>query len=147
MDAWQKGHAYTVPVTPPAIGYTAGYCAKKYNQVRSETHERINYETGELYKWQAEFLQMSRQPGIGGKARRYTNSWKDYAILNGTRIPVPPYLHKAWEQITTEAEKEEHEHERYLRSLTKERMTERQLSAQEQILRKAQELTADKRKL
>lgn len=145
--AWGQGHTYLDTVTPPAIGYIAGYCAKKYNKARSLTHERVDYQTGELYTWQEEFLQMSRKPGIGASARRHTNSWRDYAILNGTRMPVPKYLHEAWKKITTESEKEEHDYEKYLKSLTKERMTKYHLEAQEQILKAQQNITNEKRKL
>lgn len=145
--AWGMGNAYTVAATPATIGYTAGYCAKKYNAVKGIDHDRIDYTTGEEYRYQSEFLQMSRNPGIGGNARKYANSWKDYAVLNGTRIPVPKYFHKAWEEITTEGEKEEHQAERYLRSLTKERITTAHLNAQELILAKQKELQAEKRKL
>lgn len=147
QDAWRMGNAYTVAVTPSAIGYTAGYCAKKYNAVKGINHERIDYTTGEIYTWRHEFIQMSRQPGIASHARELTNSWKDYAVLNGTRMPVPTYLHQAWEEIATEADKEEHEIEKYFRSLTKERITTKHLEAQELILKATQRLQAAKRKL
>lgn len=151
QDAWGLGHAHTVAVTPSAIGYVAGYCAKKYNAAKGTNHERLDETTGELYEHQAEFIQMSRGgkngQGIGGKARQYTNSWKDYAVMNGTRMPVPTYLHNAWKKIATEGEKEEHEYEKYLRSLTKERITEKHLEAQEQIEITKQRLQAQKRKL
>lgn len=145
--AWNMGNAHTVAATPATIGYTAGYCAKKYNAVKGINHERLDEETGELYTWQSEFLQMSRNPGIGGNARQHANSWKDYAVLNGVRIPVPKYFHEAWEEITTEGEKEEHEAERYLRSLTKERITQQNLTAQELIENNKQKLQAERRKL
>lgn len=153
--AWNMGNAYTIPATPATIGYTAGYCAKKYNRARLRSaYEHIDTETGEItYStkqpdgWQDEFIQMSRNPGIGANARQHQQSWKDYAVINGTRIPVPKYFHKAWEQIATEGEKEEHNVEVYLRSLTKERITKEHLTAQELILDKMQELTAAKRKL
>lgn len=151
QEAWGMGHAYTVAVTPAAIGYTAGYCAKKYNSHGGLYHERIDYETGEVYNWQPEFLQMSRGgrngEGIGGHARKHTASWKDFAILNGSRIPVPPYLHKAWEKIATEGQQEEHEHEKYLRTLTRDRITEYKLNAEEQIATAQQKLQSARRRL
>lgn len=145
-NAWERD-VYTVPVTPEAISYTAGYCAKKIDAQKHTTHLRINYETGEEYEWIPPFLQMSRRPGIGGNARRHTQSWRDFAILNGTRLPVPTYLHKAWEDNATREQIEQREHEQYLRKLTKERITPDMLRAQEQILMKQQSLQAEKRQL
>lgn len=150
---WGKGHAYTVPVTHRAISYTAGYCAKKYeNTIENKERWETDYETGEYYlAYQPPFLQMSRGgkqgSGIGGAARKHTESWRDYAVLNGTRFPVPEYLHQAWEETATAEEIENREHEKYLRSLTKERMTQKNLEAQEQIERTKQKLKAERRKI
>lgn len=148
--AWQMGHTKTVAVTPAAIAYTAGYTAKKIGDaMRSDIEkERIDFNTGEIYDWQPPFLQMSRKPGIGGKAReKYTESWRDFAILNGTPIPVPRYLHKAWEETATPEEKEEREHEHYLKTLTRDRITKYQLDAMEKIAQSKQKLQAAKRQL
>lgn len=146
-NAWRQGHAYTVAITPAAIGYTAGYCAKKYNAEKGTDHERVDYETGEVYEWQSAFIQMSRNPGIGGKAREHAASWEDFAILNGTRIPVPEYLHKAWKETTTEQQLQEHNERQRLKSLTKERMTTLQLNAQEEIAKAQQKLQSARRRL
>lgn len=144
--AWNQGFTTSEVVTPHRIAYTAGYVAKKYNQAKPLKAEYINYSTGEIYEWQEPFIQMSRNPGIGGNARRHTASWRDFAILNGTKMPVPNYLHKAWEEIATNEEKEDREHEHYLRRLTKERTTERRLNAQEAIAQKQIEIQAAKKK-
>lgn len=146
--AWSQGHTQTVAVTPAAIAYTAGYAAKKIGLKPEPVNKTvIDYETGEEYEWQEPFLQMSRNPGIGGTARQHTKSWRDYAILNGTRIPVPKYLHKAWQKTATTEQIENREHEQYLKQLTKERITERMLEAEEQIAIAQQKLQAEKRKL
>lgn len=145
--AWAQGHTKTESVTPRRIAYTAGYVAKKYFVPKWITDEYVDYTTGEIYEWQQPFLQMSRRPGIGNSARRHTQSWRDFAVLNGTRIPVPKYLHSAWEEIATTDEKEERDYEKYLRSLTKERMTAQQLAASEEIAKAANKLTAERRKL
>lgn len=173
--AWKMGHTKTVTATPAAIAYTAGYVAKKIGYKYEADQERINYETGEVYHWQPPFLQMSRNPGIGANANKWAASWKDYAILGGVRIPVPKYLHQQWEksllpgrgadapapgalgrgadtptQQQLQQQKqliEEHEHEKYLRSLTKERMTKYMLEAEEKIAIGKQQLSAAKRKL
>lgn len=149
-NAWGLGITKTVAVTPAAIAYTAGYTAKKIGDaMRADVEkERMDPETGELYDWQPPFLQMSRRPGIGGEARqKYTESWRDFAIMNGTPIPVPRYLHKAWEGKATGEEKEEREHEHYLKTLTRDRVTTERLSAMEKIAQAKQSLQAAKRKL
>lgn len=146
--AWAQGITRTYAVTPSAIAYTAGYTAKKYLSPRQNSEEHINYSTGEIYKWQAPFLQMSRRNGIGSTAKQFTSSWRDFAILNGTRLPVPQYLHKAWEEIATTTEKEELEYEKYQRSvLTRHTLTEYRLKAQEQIAEAETNLQAEKRRL
>jgi len=145
--AWHQGFTTNEPGTPRRIAYTAGYVQKKYGEAKPLPQEYINYETGEVYTWQEPFIQMSRRPGIGGKARRHTASWRDFAVMNGTKMPVPKYLHAAWEEIASDEEKEEREHEQYLRRLTKERITTRQLEAQEQILKTEQQHQASNRKL
>lgn len=145
--AWGKGHVKTVAVTPAAIAYTAGYAAKKIGFRMEADVERVDPQTGEIYNWQPPFLQMSRRPGIGATARQHTESWRDYAILNGTRIPVPQYLKQSYLETETGEQKEIREHEQYLRKLTKERISQRMLSANEQIAIAEQRLQADRRKL
>lgn len=144
--AWKQGITKTLRVTPAAIAYVAGYVDKKINDRNYAEKERIDYTTGEVYKWQQPFLQMSRKPGIAGNARRHIASWQEYAILNGTKIPVPKYLHQAWRNNASNDEIEIHEHTKYLNSLTKERMTTRMLEAAEQIEQARQNLQQEKRK-
>lgn len=147
--AWHQGFTTNEAVTPARIAYTAGYVQKKYGEPKPLNAEYVNYETGEVYEWQQPFIQMSRGGrtghGIGGSARRHTASWRDFAILNGTRMPVPKYLHEAWKEATTGEEREEKEHEQYLRKLTKERITTRQLEAQEAIINANNRLQAERR--
>lgn len=100
--AWGFGHTQTVEASPASIAYTAGYTSKKLDDYKLTSEWRVNYDTGEEYKWKAPFLQMSRRPGIGSSARQYTESWREYAILNGMKIPVPRYLHNAWKATATE---------------------------------------------
>lgn len=104
--AWQMGQVKTVALTPAAIAYVTGYCAKKIGDRSRSYHERIDEETGEVYQWQPPFIQMSRKPGIGGEARKWTDSWRSYAVYNGAKIKVPRFLHEAWKATATEEEKE-----------------------------------------
>lgn len=110
---WGKGFTKTVPVTPAAIAYVAGYSAKKVGDVRRSKEERVDEETGEVYTWQPPFVIMSRggrkiDPatgekigGIGSNAKRWPDSWRDFAIDDGQRIPVPRYLHESWREKAT----------------------------------------------
>ncbi len=109
--AWSRngkpiGHVRTYTVTPAAISYVAGYSSKKIGW-KYDVKEQVDYETGEVYTWQPPFIQMSRRPGIGGEARRWAESWRLYGVHNGTRMPVPRYLHAAWKDIATDDQLEE----------------------------------------
>lgn len=112
-----------------------------------EAHEHIDYETGEVYKWQPPFIQMSRQPGIGANARQHAQSWRDFAVMHGTRIPVPRYLHQAWREKATTQQQEELEHEKYKRALTRDALTDLRLQAMEAIAKAQQELQGERRRL
>lgn len=101
QDHWKYGHARTTGITPARIAYTAGYTAKKLSDRERKKEERVDPSTGEVYQWQPPFLQMSRRPGIGGEARKYAASWRSYALLNGTKQPVPRFLHEAWKKQAT----------------------------------------------
>lgn len=103
--SWGLGHCRTYPANAKTIAYTAGYTAKKNGWNLQAKQERINPETGEVYTWQPPFIEMSRGGknghGIGGHARKWPESWRLYAIDNGTEIPVPRYLHESWRQQAT----------------------------------------------
>lgn len=105
--AWGMGQTKTAEATPAAIAYTAGYCAKKIGYRNEQDHERIDPETGEVWRWQPPFIQMSRKPGIGAHAREHNSSWRSYAIYNGVKIKVPRFLHEAWKATATQEQIEE----------------------------------------
>lgn len=93
--AWPYGFARVDPVSPAAVSYVAGYCAKKIGW-KLESGERVDCETGEVFDWQAPFTLMSRRPGIGAAARKFSASWRRFAVHAGSPIPVPRYLHASW---------------------------------------------------
>lgn len=157
---WGHGYTHTVPITPASIAYVAGYCQKKldYKLVR-----QVDEETGEVL-WEPPFREMSRRPGVGGHWRHYphsdrltkqqfnttTTGWRDYAIHQGMKIPVPRYLHEAWKQTATQEEKEKREWERFQQralreTLTTEEITQ-QLRAREALAAAKQNLHAARRK-
>lgn len=92
---WPFGFARVDPLTPAAISYVAGYCAKKVGW-KLESGERVDYKTGEVFEYQAPFLLMSRRPGIGAAARSFSASWRRFAVHAGSPMPVPRYLHASW---------------------------------------------------
>lgn len=105
-EAWGLGHVQVGSVTPSSVAYTCGYVTKKYTSKRW-IGEAVDPETGEVYRWQPPFLQMSRNPGIGGAAREFASSWRSYAVMpGGTRQPVPRYLHAAWVKQATDEQLE-----------------------------------------
>lgn len=135
--AWPHGHAYTVKATPGAINYVAGYTAKKLGDNRLAQEEQIDPETGEVFNFQPPFLQMSLKPGIGGEARRFTQSWRAYAVNNGITMTVPRYLHEAWKKTATPEQIEQLANEKYetmknKMKTTQERKNEEQLAIAKQ---------------
>lgn len=142
---WQHGHTRTAPATPARIAYCAAYTAKKSDD-RFLSTEWADPETGEV--WQPPFIQMSRGgrtgQGIGGHARQFTESWRLFAVQDGTKLPVPRYYHNAWRQTATEedlqqlqAEKDEYLHSRD--------NSQARLDAAEIIALKKQQLATEKR--
>lgn len=153
MDmAWAQGRTRHYPVTPHDIAYVAGYVAKKYAVAPPRNTEFVDYNTGEIFEWQPPFIQPSRGGrgghGIGGHAREHVASWRDFAILNGAKIPVPRYLHQAWRDLATAEQIEQLEYEKAeKRAMNKETRTEYHLNAAEKQAIAQQQLQAQKRKL
>lgn len=151
QNAWTSrrgsiGHISCDPLTTANICYTAGYTDKKFGDRIVAQHERIDPDTGELYYWQPPFIQMSRRPGIGGHARQWTRSWRDYGILNGTKTPVPRFLAAAWEAVATETQKIERQQQRKENALTRD-TTPETLHAMEVIAHTKHKLKAQQRAL
>jgi hypothetical protein len=140
------GYTKTVPISTANINYVAGYTAKKLGDTERQRPEQVDPETGEVYQWIAPFIQMSRQPGIGGKARRHVSSWRSYAISNGQKQPVPRFLHEAWKKTATREQIEQLEREKHQNQIDKQ-ITLQQLDAQHQITVARQAIKAAKRKL
>lgn len=137
---WTHGYTHTVPVSPAAIAYVAGYCQKKIGWRLTRQYDP---ETGELL-WEPPFQEMSRRPGIGGHARQWAGSWRKFAVHNGQRMPVPRYLHEAWKAQATPNEKEELEYERLKERALRETLTKEEW---QQKLRAAEALAAAKQNL
>lgn len=147
-ETWAQGHTKTVDATPATIAYVAGYTAKKLDAwTHTKNQVLVDQDTGEEYLYQKPFLQMSRRPGIGGDARKHTESWRDYAISNGTKVPVPRYLHDAWKCTATKEQIEQLEYQREKNRSNRKPKTLATLQAETKILLAKHALKADKRKL
>lgn len=110
---WGLGHTRTEIISPRRIAYCAGYTVKKIAKRHHWSYDVVDQETGEyLYTYQPPFLQMSRQPGIGGWARTHAQSWREYAIHEGQKQPVPRFLHNAWRKTATSEQIEKLIHEK-----------------------------------
>lgn len=99
------GFQYVDVVTPARIAYVAGYVSKKLEVDYAPAHDRVDASTGEVYRYQPPFLQMSRRPGIGARARKYWRDWRAKAHHDGSTFKAPRYLHDAWKRaVGAEAE-------------------------------------------
>lgn len=146
-DMWGKGHSRTDDVTPARIAYTAGYTSKKVGYLQAAAHWRVDFSTGEEYQWNPPFIQMSRRPGIGAAARRFLNSWRLHAVnKDGTPMPVPRYLHKAWHDQATDLQLEELSYQKHLLAIKRD-SSEPRLKAAEQIAISKQNLDGARRTL
>lgn len=146
-ETWGQGRTFTVQVTPANIAYTAGYTAKKIGFKKEAATERVDPETGEVYHWEPPFILMSRRPGIGGEARKYTESWRMYAVHNGTRMPVPRFLHDAWREKANPEQVERLLYEKQQIALERDAVTKSSIEAGERIEMRKQELRGSKRQL
>lgn len=111
---WGQGYCKTVPVTPAAIAYVAGYAAKKIGWRLEHTDKEppfIMMSSGGRSK------DGTRHQGIGGHSRQWPESWRDYGIHNGHKVPVPRYLHQAWKDKATPEDIAAREYEHQQRAL------------------------------
>lgn len=146
-DAWGMGIARTDPITPQRIAYCAGYCNKKVGYRYTQHEERVDPSTGEVYQWQPPFRQMSRRPGIGANARQWPQSWRLFGVHNGVRLPVPRYLHQAWQDIATNLQTEDLDYEKSQLKLSRNReLTPASLASAELLAQARHNLASDKRR-
>lgn len=131
QECWPFGFASLYPVTPKAVAYVAGYVAKKVGW-KLESGERVDYKTGEVYQYQPPFVLMSRRPGIGASARKFSASWRRFAVHGGSPIPVPRYLHASWLESASDLDIQLLESEKQTDALLRDRSSAR-LSAGEAI--------------
>lgn len=142
-QAWGMGHVQVDQLTPKAINYVAGYTAKKIGYDTNVMLDRVDPETGECYRYQKPFLQMSRRPGIAAGAKQFVSSWRDYAVNDGIKQSVPRYLHEAYLATLTPEELATHKEERAKKAV----QAQRDGLARERELEQKLKLKAQRRKL
>lgn len=116
VAAWGQGIVQVDRLEPAAVAYVCGYTTKKVGIVDKSEYafgrfEELNRETGEVTAgvhrniiYQAPFLLMSRNPGIGGDARTHWKSWRKSAVWDGKEVRVPRFLHDAFKANAPEEE-------------------------------------------
>lgn len=101
QETWGLGFTSLFPATAASIAYTAGYVAKKADYLTSDTRERVNPETGEVYEQQPAFFQMSNRPAIGAHLKDFWPNMRTEVIFDGHPMPVPRYYKEVWKKNTT----------------------------------------------
>jgi hypothetical protein len=92
---WEKGNVIIGSLTPESAAYICRYTMKKLGGTLALNHyEKVNLDTGEIFKIKPEYVRSSTRPGIG-KAwfTRYKKQLKEGYIINtkGKRIKTPKY--------------------------------------------------------
>lgn len=85
-SVWDLGQVRVDAVNRKRIAYAVGY-----------THIKQQLAVGERCRW------MSRNPAIGRSVRdAFAFQHRDYAVLDGVKVPVPRYFHMAWKAQASE---------------------------------------------
>lgn len=88
---WGKGHVEFGFATPATIAYLFKYVLKKVSRKDRAAGPRINTIDGKDYRVAHEFIEGSRNPGIGAWTRDTASIKKGYLTLNGVRKRLPKY--------------------------------------------------------
>lgn len=93
-ELWGKGRTQVGRVERSSAAYVAQYCTKKVFDGNSDDRYWRQTLDGRRYKVKAEFITMSRRPGLGAE---WLKKWKtdvfphDNVVLDGTHYKVPRY--------------------------------------------------------
>ncbi len=101
-DTWRHGFVSIGELTFDSAAYVASYVFKKANGPTLEARsERLDPETGEIWKVKPEYATMSRRPGLGQK---WFDKYKsdlypgDFAIAKGQKFRPPKYYDRLLEK-------------------------------------------------
>lgn len=99
---WPFGFATIGEVNFKSAAYVARYVMKKINGELAETHyQKVDPNTGELYRIHPEYNAMSLKPGIAYDWYQKYNTDvfpHDYCIVDGRKMKTPAYYTKLLER-------------------------------------------------
>lgn len=87
---WPFGHCEFGFATPATIAYLYKYILKKRTRKEKEQPRVIEHE-GITYEVEHEFIESSRNPGIGANMRDSQSLRKGYISVNGVKKKIPKY--------------------------------------------------------
>lgn len=87
---WNKGNVEFGFATPASISYLFKYILKKKSRKEKEKPLIIEVD-GYTYEVEHEFIEASRNPGIGAWARDSKSIKKGYITVNGQKKKIPKY--------------------------------------------------------
>lgn len=107
-SVWTDGFASVGELSFESAAYIARYVCKKMTGELAATHYArpllADFSTGEVPVVRPEFARMSLKPGIGFRwfqAYRASN-YRDYIVVDGSKMPVPRYYSKLLEKVSEE---------------------------------------------
>lgn len=89
-ELWGKGFCEFGYAEPSSIAYLFKYILKKKSRKEKLKPLIINRE-GKDYEVEHEFIESSRNPGIGAHLKRSPSLRKGYLIVDGVKQPIPKY--------------------------------------------------------
>jgi len=138
---WGNGLTHIGTVTPESAAYVAGYTLKKkYGRNADAAYDVVDHSTGEVVESRRrEFVQMSRDPGIGAWwYDRFASDLYplDRAVQAGRAYKAPRYYWEKFKASADPLEVEAIEHKRFLKAqeLPIEERSERRRAAREEYL-------------
>jgi len=138
---WNHGRTHIGTVTPESAAYVAGYTLKKkFGRGTDAYYDVVDRATGELVEARRrEFVQMSRDPGIGAWwYDRFASDLYplDRAVQAGRAYKAPRYYWEKFKASADPLEVEAIEHKRFLKAqeLPIEERSERRRAAREDYL-------------
>lgn len=135
-NLWKKGYTSVGDITYQSAAYVARYVMKKRTGDGTTVTEIIDPETGEIYKREKEFNEMSRNPGLAKPwFERYQSDvyTTGKVVVQGKPQYPPRYYDKLYKKID-QAALEDFQYQRYLEQAAQnEHHTPERLAVQELV--------------
>jgi len=88
---WGKGKVEYALANPSTIAYVVGYVHKKLSKRDNESRYAMDHD-GAVYPIEPEFIEPSRNPGIGSNLRGSNSLKKGYITALGQKYKLPKYF-------------------------------------------------------